>query len=433
MEARRVALPDQRSRSARVQGLVRCPHNERAKFALRAAGLLAALVWTTALQAATVTTRNFVVHAPTEDVARQVADTAEVCRRELAIAWLGEELPPWYRRCPIKVKVGQIGAGGATTFTFEGGEVFGWNMNVQGTLERILDSVVPHEVSHTIFASHFRRPLPRWADEGAATLVEHESERLRQTKLLNQVLNNNRRIPLQQLLEITEYPEDMQQVLTLYAEGYSLADFLVQQAGDEGRATYLAFLADAHEHDWTYAFKKHYGYKSIRAVEKQWTDWIIAGSPELPAADGGLVADAGTNGKATNVLASATPANSPPRTTAAASAPREPLPLAPIQRRLRTRVSGSDLDAPEPNVTARPAREVEAPPADPQGEQDSAAAPAVTLDFNATERSDEFEADTAATHTDSRSSDRRPRPENGFPPQQSLRDVNANYDEAFQQ
>jgi hypothetical protein len=395
--------------------------------------LLAALVWTTALQAATVTTRNFVVHAPTDDVARQVADTAEMCRRELAIAWLGEELPPWYRRCPIKVKVGQIGAGGATTFTFEGGEVFGWNMNVQGTLERILDSVVPHEVSHTIFASHFRRPLPRWADEGAATLVEHESERLRQTKLLNQVLNNNRRIPLQQLLEITEYPEDMQQVLTLYAEGYSLADFLVQKAGDEGRATYLAFLADAHEHDWTYAFKKHYGYKNIRAVEKQWTDWIIAGSPELPAADSGLVADAGANGKATNVLASATPASSPPRTTAAASAPREPQPLAPIQRRLRTRVSGSDLDAPEPNVTARPAREVEAPPADPQGQQDNAVAPTVTLDFNSTERSTEFEGDTAATHIDRGASQRQPRPESGFPPPQSLRNVNANYDEAFQQ
>src|SRR5262249_15759724 len=130
MEARRVAFPDQRSRSARVHDSARCPHSERIAYALRAAGLLAALVWTTTLQAGTVNSRNFIVHAPTDDVARQVADTAEMCRKELAIIWLGKELPPWYRRCPIKVKVGQIGAGGATTFTFEGGEVFGWNMNV---------------------------------------------------------------------------------------------------------------------------------------------------------------------------------------------------------------------------------------------------------------------------------------------------------------
>ena len=104
-------------------------------------------------------------------------------------------------------------------------------MAIQGTEERILDSVLPHEISHMIFASYFRRPLPRWADEGAATLVEHESERLRQTKLLDQVIRTSKRIPLRQLLNIKEYPENMQDVLTLYAEGYSLADYLVQQKG----------------------------------------------------------------------------------------------------------------------------------------------------------------------------------------------------------
>ena len=87
-----------------------------------------------------------------QDDRRMWKAAAEFYRRELAIEWLGEALPRWYRPCPISVKVGQIGAGGATTFTFEGGEVFGWRMNVQGSLERILDSVIPHEVRHTIFA-----------------------------------------------------------------------------------------------------------------------------------------------------------------------------------------------------------------------------------------------------------------------------------------
>ena len=44
------------------------------------------------------------------------------------------------------------GAGGATSFVFDRGEVFGWKMNIQGSRERILDSVLPHEVTHTIFA-----------------------------------------------------------------------------------------------------------------------------------------------------------------------------------------------------------------------------------------------------------------------------------------
>jgi hypothetical protein len=385
--------------------------------------LLAALVWTTALQAATVTTRNFVVHAPTDEIAQQVAQTAEDCRRELAILWLGDELRPWYRRCPIKVKVGQIGAGGATTFTFEGGEVFGWNMNVQGTLERILDSVIPHEVSHTIFASHFRRPLPRWADEGAATLVEHESERLRQTKLLNQVLRTSRRIPLQQLLEITEYPEDMQQVLTLYAEGYSLADFLVQQKGEEGRTTYLAFLADAHDRDWSYAFRKHYGYDNVRDVEQNWTTWIAGGSQPISPSDGGtLLADAGTK------PAAAAPVSNPVsriETAAAAppASPPTPSPLPPIQRQLRTRVSGSELNAPEPNVTAMPIDVQLGQSASDSGS--TAVAPTVPLNFNRS-------ADEAVAAVPE-APRRQPRPAFDLPRTDSLRAVNAGYDEAFRQ
>jgi hypothetical protein len=430
MEARRFAFPDRRSRSAGVRGSARCPHNERAKFALRAAGLLAALVGTTALQAATVSTQNFVVHAPTDEVARQVAETAEMCRRELAIVWLGKELPAWYRPCPIKVKVGQIGAGGATTFTFEGGEVFGWNMNVQGTLERILDSVIPHEVSHTIFASHFRRPLPRWADEGAATLVEHESERLRQTKLLNQVIRTSRRIPLQQLLEITEYPEDMQQVLTLYAEGYSLADFLVQQKGEQGRATYLAFLADAHENNWSHAFREHYGYENIQDVERNWSTWIAGGSEPLsPSAGGTLLADAEQTPPATPTQSNPEPRN---QTALASTAAASPRPLAPIQRPLKTRVAGRELDAPEPNVTAMPQREPDVQ-LGPSATEATAATSEASIPLQPSAPSGDSETEPAVLAADSAPRNRVPRPSSNLPPANSLRAVNAGYDEAFRQ
>jgi hypothetical protein len=223
-------------------------------------------------------TPNFVTHAPTAEIAKQVGDAAEVYRKELAIAWLGRELPNWYAPCPIKVKVGNYGAGGATTFSFDRGHVFGWDMQIQGSLERILDSVLPHEVNHTIFACHFRRPLPRWADEGAATIVEHESEKRRQRLLNRQVMGTNKRIPLRRLLSMTEYPEEMQQVLTLYAEGYSLADYLLQRGG---RKRYLMFLQDAHKNGWDEALAKMYKYKSVEELEQQWGSWIMAGSPDL--------------------------------------------------------------------------------------------------------------------------------------------------------
>ncbi|HCO27447.1 MAG: hypothetical protein CME31_22960 [Gimesia sp.] len=223
-------------------------------------------------------TPNFVTHAPTAEVAKQVGDAAEIYRKELAITWLGHELPKWFSPCPIKVKVGNYGAGGATTFSFDGGEVFGWNMEIQGSLERILDSVLPHEVNHTIFACHFRRPLPRWADEGAATIVEHESEKRRQRLLNRQVMGTNKRIPLRNLLSMTEYPSEMQQVLTLYAEGYSLADYLLQTGG---KKRYLMFLEDAHKNGWDEAIAKMYKIKNVEALEQRWGSWIMAGSPAL--------------------------------------------------------------------------------------------------------------------------------------------------------
>ncbi|HVV98742.1 MAG TPA: hypothetical protein VHB77_00295 [Planctomycetaceae bacterium] len=280
-------------------------------------------------------TPNFVVTAPTAEFAKQVGEHAEYYRRELAIKWLGQELPDWFHPCPIIVKVDPaLGAGGATSFSFDRGEVFNWNMNIQGSPERILDSVLPHEVSHTIFACHFRRPLPRWADEGAATLAENDSERHRQTLLTRQVLQNNTRIPLQKLLQITEYPKDMQDVLTLYAEGYALCDWLVQQGG---RTRYLSFLAAAHQHGWPQAIKTHYGYASVEELESKWGNWVIAGCPPVRT-DEQFASNGGRNGI---IARGQEPTeDAPPKKVARPAAPKTPQAAARPQQR------GADLQAP---------------------------------------------------------------------------------------
>lgn len=340
--------------------------------ALAAAALLVAVCPAVALPA-THRTPNFEVTAPTSEFAKQVGEAAEYYRHHVAIAWLGEPLPGrWLRPCPIKCKVGQIGAGGATTFTFQADQsgemqVFGWNMDIQGTEQRILDSVLPHEISHMIFACHFRRPLPRWADEGAATLIEHESERMRQTKLLDQVIRTSKRIPLRQLLSIKEYPRDMQDVLTLYAEGYSLADYLVQKKGDEGRAAFLAFLGDALKSDslqqWEHAFRKHYGISNLQEVENEWTSWVMAGSPALTPADGTMLAsneDAPSNTKPANQPE--VRAQSPEGVQVAAS----PGPLPQLSRPRRERTAVADLTAPQPGTLTTTQGQWEGMP--PQGD-----------------------------------------------------------------
>lgn len=233
-------------------------------------------------------TPNFHVTAATDEIAERVGTAAEEYRRDLAVFWLDEPLPNWSRPCKLRVRAGSMGAGGETRFQFVGGEVINWDMYVQGSMERIIDSVLPHEINHTIFACHFRRPLPRWADEGAATLFEHRSEQVKQLGLLNQVINSKREfIELDKLLLMKEYPKGYRPMLIMYAEGYALADFLVQQGG---RKRYLKFLADGEQMGWTQAIDLNYEHVGVESLQQHWRGWILAGMPKLNLPKGQMLA-----------------------------------------------------------------------------------------------------------------------------------------------
>jgi len=233
-------------------------------------------------------TPNFVVEAPTPQLAQEIGKAAETFRRDLAIEWLGKEMPNWGQPCPLTAQVADhLGAGGATSFVFDHGEVFGWRMTIQGSRVRILDSVLPHEVTHTIFATHFRQPLPRWADEGACTTVEHESERRKQQVMLIDFLRSNRGIAFSQMFMMKDYPQD---VMPLYSQGYSLARFLIAQGGKQ---KFLAFIGDGmRDENWTRAIKKHYEVDNLASLQTTWLDWVRKGSPKLETAapSPGLVA-----------------------------------------------------------------------------------------------------------------------------------------------
>jgi len=251
------------------------------RIGLWAAALVVAAGWpATDVRAAGHRTANFVVDAPTEQLARRIGEAAEQYRHDLAVEWLGGPLPRWSRPCPIKAQVApHLGAGGATSFVFDAGEVFGWTMTIQGSEERILDSVLPHEVTHTIFASHFRRPLPRWADEGACTTVEHPVERARQHRLLIEFLTTGRGIAFPEMFAMREYPAD---VLPLYSQGYSLARYLIERGG---RHKYVAFVGDGlATDDWSGALGRHYGVGTVAQMQQIWLDWVKQGCPAPPAA-----------------------------------------------------------------------------------------------------------------------------------------------------
>jgi len=224
-------------------------------------------------------TTNFVVHAPTPQMAKEIGDAAEVFRHDLALEWLGHELPAWVQPCPITADVSpHKGSGGATSFMFERGTPYGWRMNIQGPHQRIMDSVLPHEVTHTIFATHFGRPLPRWADEGACTTVEHTTERTKQEHMLIRFLTtqpHSRGIAFNRMFVMKEYPHD---ILPLYAQGYSVARYLI---GQGGKRKFVDYVGEGMlTKNWSAATKKYYEYASLGALQASWLAWVGNGSPD---------------------------------------------------------------------------------------------------------------------------------------------------------
>lgn len=221
-------------------------------------------------------TANFVVNAPNQQIAQKVGEYAERWRREKAMEWLGREMPPWGKKCPLTVQVTPSGSSGETTFAFDNGAILDQRMLVSGSLERIVNSVLPHEITHTVFAYKFRQPLPRWADEGGSVLSEDDHERKKHDDLIRRYLaHGNQAYRLRTLMTMMTYPRTGEDVITLYAEGYSVVRFLVESSN---KRAFLDFLADGIQPQigWDRALNKHYGLRNIEQLEQVWLKWMLS-------------------------------------------------------------------------------------------------------------------------------------------------------------
>jgi hypothetical protein len=244
------------------------------------AGLLLAL--TPILTGASFQSANFTVQASTPEVARAVATHAETCRASIARQWLGKELPRWKTRCPIRVKLTGGEAGGVTSFGFGANGVSDQEMTVEGRLDRILASALPHEVTHTIFAAYFGGPMPRWADEGASLLSEDLRERQRHDQIAVDLLARRGNFPLGRLFQIEEYPKDL---MGFYGQGYSISRFLIEMGG---RPRFLAFVKDGSRTGWDAATRTHYGLADVRELDRAWHAWhkvLAEATPARPSPD----------------------------------------------------------------------------------------------------------------------------------------------------
>lgn len=302
--------------------------------------LAIALASPTAVRAATYSTANFTVDAPTADLAKKFGEWAEYYRKEKALDWLGKEMPQWSSPCPIQVQITMGSAGGATEFHFGFANgrpaVASQHMRIFGDAKRLLNSVLPHEITHTVLAYHFGRAVPRWADEGGSVLSENDEERYSHDLRCRELLNAGRGFHLRVLFQMKEYPSDM---IVLYAQGYSVCAYLVEKGGKDGRSKLIQFLTlgmqgnDPNHHgtieSWNDAARRVYGFESVDGMEEAWLQALRTPPSRTAARDAG----AGTKPSAPAAYASTTPASTNRTELRSSAAPSMPVLEPPVKAR----------------------------------------------------------------------------------------------------
>ena len=205
----------------------------------------------------------------------EIRQAAEMWRGKITEFWIGEKFPKWSSPCRITTKMtGHPSGGGTTTFYFNEGQVYGWDMNVSGSRKAIIENVIPHEVSHTVIATIVLRPNARWLNEGVCTLWEPKSEQ--QLHFNTAYFARHRSGQVFRFIDSMKYPTTPQQLGDLYATGYTLVEWLI---GNYGKEKLLEFMKDPRAPSQKFA--THFGI-STQDAEQEWLKWLVANYQTAP-------------------------------------------------------------------------------------------------------------------------------------------------------
>ncbi len=213
--------------------------------------------------------KNFTVIAPSGDhLADQVLTRAEELRRDIALEWLGKELPDGRGRTHITVELSKDKDEGLTWLCGQGRAVRGdHRMWLTTSRERAVGSTLEHEVTHVVLAVRFPQGMPVWANEGIASLADDEERHKTRRELQREWARSGQWPTLEKLLyQRTIDPSDQ----AGYAAAVSLTEFLLTK-GD--RRALIAFVEHAALDGWDAALGKSYGIDGVPELQRQWQAW----------------------------------------------------------------------------------------------------------------------------------------------------------------
>jgi hypothetical protein len=223
-------------------------------------------------------TENFTIWHTDPALADRVAKAAEAARDEQSRRWTGSEPKgPWTPRCNIVLfpdvrsfvdATGQARTSpGFSTIDLRNGRVGERFIKLRADAERLVEVVLPHEVTHVVLVDLFpNEPIPRWADEGMAILAEPADAQRRRSDL-SAAFAANRLFTVEQILTAVDYPADSRHWPLYHAQSVSLTRFLVHR--DTPRR-FVEFLRASQADGLEPALRRIYQIDGFADLQRLW-------------------------------------------------------------------------------------------------------------------------------------------------------------------
>jgi hypothetical protein len=137
-----------------------------------------------------------------------------------------------------------------------------------------LSITFPHELTHLIFYEFAKGEyIPLWLNEGLAMyesgLIGYADE------LLHKKVKETKHIPLQELVEMKNYPATKEEMETFYAQAEKTVEFLITQHGRRKFSRFCQFLISGQK--FTRALNLVYGdkYYNIDEFKRAWIQYVL--------------------------------------------------------------------------------------------------------------------------------------------------------------
>jgi len=219
---------------------------------------------------------NFIIVTPpkpSEEAAAAFAKNllakAEQYRKEIALEWLGEELPPSIGQVMINVRFTDQGDSGLTWAKDHADRKL-HAMFLATAPEQLPEGLLAHEMAHCVLATKYPFPkrLPAWLDEGIASRYDDAERVAIRQRIAGWYVSTGQWPRLAGVLAGDKVHSDDQEAYTLAA---TLTDFLLSR-GD--KRLLLRFGQATQDVGLDRALTDCYGIKSVAELESLWRAWI---------------------------------------------------------------------------------------------------------------------------------------------------------------